>query len=406
MVPQFRPSYCILAATLALGVGSGPSSGSEPAVDCGCCCEASAAGWFTADYLHWWLQGDRVPALVTSSPSGTAQADAGQLELPTTAVLFGDDRINDRGRPGVRLGLGRWIDECGQWAIGGEFFWVGEDDDGFRAFSDGDPALARPFFNTDPNVNGQDAQLIAFDDSVNGDVLDGGVSVETASDIYSVNIDLHQLAVNNVSGGYGWRIEALAGYRFFRLDENLRISEDLLVTGGGGGVVVGTTFDIFDEFGASNEFHGFEVGSKTRCYHGLWTIDMLAKLGIGNNHQRVRIDGVTVVTVPNFAPLASSGGLLAQDSNIGAFEHDSFALLPELQINLARQLNDYWEFRVGYTLLFLTDVVRPGGHIDSSADGRFLDPLSPPFTPTNPAFTLDETSIWLQGVNFGLACQF
>jgi hypothetical protein len=285
-------------------------------------------------------------------------------------------------------------------------FWVGEDAESYSALSTGDPALSRPFFNSDPNVNAPDAELVAFDDPSDGDILDGGIRIESGSDIYSACIDLHQLLAFDGGGARGYRVESLLGYRFFRLDESLQITENLLITGGGGAIANGTTIDLVDQFGSSNEFHGFELGARTRCVRGLWAIDALAKLGLGNNRQRVRINGSTTVTVPTFDPLVTSGGLLAQDSNIGVFESDAFALLPELQVNLSRRLNEYWEARVGYTLLFLTDAVRPGSQIDATVDGRFLDPNAPPFTASHPAFALDERSVWLQGINLGLACRF
>jgi hypothetical protein len=106
--------------------------------------------------------------------------------------------------------------------------------------------------------------------------------------------------------------------------------------------------------------------------------------------------------VPGLAAFTSGGGLLAQSTNSGAFENDEFAFLPELQFNLGYQLTDFTRARIGYTLLYLTDSARPGAQIDRSVDGRFLDPLAGPFVPTNPAFGFDSTSVWLQGVNFGL----
>ncbi|MEL6899065.1 MAG: BBP7 family outer membrane beta-barrel protein, partial [Planctomycetota bacterium] len=43
--------------------------------------------WVSADYLLWDAAGVDVPALVTSSPNGTAQTAAGVLGQPNTSVL-------------------------------------------------------------------------------------------------------------------------------------------------------------------------------------------------------------------------------------------------------------------------------------------------------------------------------
>ena len=369
-----------------------------------CCPVPGADGWFTADYLHMWLQGDRVPALVTSSPLGTDRDDAGVLGLPSTTTLFGDERIGE-GQPGVRISLGRFLDNGCEYAFAGEFFWLGQDTELFSAYSDGNPGLMRPFFNTDPSVNAEDAELVAFDDPVDGDILDGRVAVDANNNIYSTSLYFTKALACRGGRYSGYRCESLAGYRYFQLEERLSINENLLATGGGG-VAIGTTFDITDRFATSNEFHGFECGLKTQCYRGPWTFDALAKLGLGNDHQRIRIDGSTTITVPTFSPFTTSGGLLVQDTNAGVYEFDEFALLPELRLQLGRRLTETCQFRVGYNLLFLTEALRPGPSIDRMVDGRFLDPLAPPFVATNPVFAQENSSVWLQGINLGILCYF
>src|SRR5580704_1335431 len=36
-------------------------------------------GWVDAEYLLWWMRGQTVPALVTTSPAGTPMSSAGVL---------------------------------------------------------------------------------------------------------------------------------------------------------------------------------------------------------------------------------------------------------------------------------------------------------------------------------------
>ena len=57
----------------------------EPAYEC--TCEQNVCPdrwWASADYLMWWVQGNQLPALVTTGPG------AGVLGQPGTSVLFGD----------------------------------------------------------------------------------------------------------------------------------------------------------------------------------------------------------------------------------------------------------------------------------------------------------------------------
>ena len=54
---------------------------------CSHCCKRMDV-WGSAEFLLWWSKGSVTPPLVTTSPSGTAQADAGVL--PDADVLFGE----------------------------------------------------------------------------------------------------------------------------------------------------------------------------------------------------------------------------------------------------------------------------------------------------------------------------
>ena len=49
-----------------------------------------------AEYLFAWVQGFRLPPLVTTSPAGTPRASAGILGLPTTGTVFLSVRDADK----------------------------------------------------------------------------------------------------------------------------------------------------------------------------------------------------------------------------------------------------------------------------------------------------------------------
>src|SRR5262245_31571922 len=65
--------------------------------------------WVRGEYLLWWLSAPKLPPLVTTSPPGTPQIDAGVLGSPGTAVLFGDSHVNGDVRSGGRVTLGGWL---------------------------------------------------------------------------------------------------------------------------------------------------------------------------------------------------------------------------------------------------------------------------------------------------------
>src|SRR5437879_4999432 len=75
-------------------------------------CGADTSGdrwWVSADYLFGWVRSSKLPPLVTTSPAGTPQASAGVVGQPGTTVLFGNSDVVGDMRPGIRLGMGAWL---------------------------------------------------------------------------------------------------------------------------------------------------------------------------------------------------------------------------------------------------------------------------------------------------------
>ena len=128
--------------------------GPPPEFDDDYCGPPCQAGWSACprrgpiyvrgEYLLWWVKGDSVPALVTTSPPTVTRAQAGVLGQPGTTVLFGDERLNQTARSGGRVVLGWWLDPRDR--IEGDFFMLGQANAGFDQTSGGTPILARPFF--------------------------------------------------------------------------------------------------------------------------------------------------------------------------------------------------------------------------------------------------------------------
>jgi hypothetical protein len=134
--------------------------------------------------LIWWGQGNPVPPLVTT----------GVLEEPGTEILFGDDRIDDAARGGVRLTLGYWLDDCRACGVEAHYAYLANDSGGgYFAESTGDPILARPFFNVGLGV--QNAQLLAYPE-----FHEGQISVDTLSEIHSAGVLLRQTLAPRLCG--------------------------------------------------------------------------------------------------------------------------------------------------------------------------------------------------------------
>jgi len=348
--------------------------------------------WLAFDFLLWQVSGYGVQPLVTSSPVGTPRPAAGVL--PGATILYGNETLEDDIRPGGRLRFGYWYDDFRTYGFEGSFAALGQESSNFAASSDGSTgSLGRPFFNEDPNINGQDALIIGFDEPGPADAFTGSTAVTTSSNVYNGHFAYRRLW--RQCGSH--RVDLTFGYRFFRLNEGLRINDDITVDGAAGGIV-GTNFQIEDLFETKSEFHGAELGLVSTYDHGYWTTEFIAKLALGNSRQEVMIDGSTVTTIGG-VPFTAEGGLLAQPTNIGHYRTDQFAVIPELNANFSYRATPNLKLTAGYTMIFVSDVIRPGDVLDYNVNGTQLGgALNGPATP---AFDFDSSGLWVYGLNLG-----
>lgn len=385
------------------------------------CCRGSRGRFYgSAEYLLWWFDGMQTPPLVTSSPAGTPQAQAGVLGQPNTQILYGNGDILDGSRDGLRFQLGTWFNDYQDLALEGDLFFFETASTGFSATgTGGTPILARPFFNMVP-VDGvgdvlppaEDAELVSFPG-----VVEGTVSVSARSEFSGAGLRLRAAicckeigATCNSCNPCGpaisptsvSRIDVIGGYRYLKLDERILIREDLnslLSTSPG-------TFDISDRFDTSNEFHGADIGFIWEWDSAKWSLELLSKLAIGNTHQRVNIAGQTTVSDAGVS-FTQDGGLLAQRSNSGTYRRDVFSVVPELGVTLGYRITPRLKATAGYTMLYWSRVARPGDHIDLDVNPNLFPPIVEPVVgPERPRFFWDDTALLAHGLNVGLDYRF
>jgi hypothetical protein len=143
----------ILAAAVSPRAGAAEFNAPPPT-------PSSSGFWIGADYLNWSSRGDKLLPLVTTSPGGTPIAQAGVLGAPSTTVLFGNGRVADGWRSGVRVSGGYWFDPQHSEGIEAQVLFLGNESTEFSASSGGTPILAEPF--TDAVSGMPNASLIAF----------------------------------------------------------------------------------------------------------------------------------------------------------------------------------------------------------------------------------------------------
>ncbi len=341
----------------------------------------------------WWTKGASLPPLVTAG-SGTS---AGVLGQPGTAELFGGS-VNDRMNSGGMFTVGGWFDE--EHLVGAQvtYFFLGTQSTTFTTGGSGAPgsiAIARPFF--DVSRNAQNAELVAYPN-----VASGTVHVDATTSLQGWSPSL----LVNVCCECNYRVDALVGFRYLQLRDNLNIDEDLTALPGAN-TTPGTRFQIHDSFNTRNEFYGGNVGFQGEWRSGKIFVDGMASVALGDNHQSVGIGGSTIITPPGGAATVNNGGLLALPSNIGHSTRDRFAVLPEAGLRVGYQITPNIRASVGYNFTYLSNVERPGKQIDIAIDPRQLPRIGGvAASGTSPARQGRSEDFWAQGVNFGLEFRY
>jgi hypothetical protein len=363
------------------------------------------------DYLSLWSKGNPLPPLVTTSPIGTPQAQAGRLpESATTEILFGNDRVDTDMRNGGRVTFGYWLIDGEFLGVEGQYFTLQQGSTNFNAssnFSGGDPnaiILARPFTNVDPIYPEpiQDAAIVAFPDGfitgsgnlVGTGTLDGSIDIRTTSNLQSAGALLRRLIWIDFT--MQRRLDLLLGYRFLRLDDSVTINDASTYIPSSGAV---PQFDFAsqDIFSSSNQFHGGEIGLKGQSQHGRLGIELIGKVAFGNNRQTTYINGWNSFN----GGAENVGGLLAQPTNIGTHERNVFAILPEADVNLKWDITCNIRATLGYMFVYVNRVQRSGDAIDlnvnpTQINGGTLDGAA------QPAFSSTDTTWWAHGATAGV----
>lgn len=356
--------------------------------------------WARAEYMQMILDGQNVPALVTSSPVGTDRQDAGILDTTGTRVLLGDDELVDGERSGARFEIGHYFHGESGLGISGSYLFADEETQDFATSSTRFGILARPFVDVAPTGIGNNAELIAFPGELNGNV-----SVHASTEFSAADVLLRGMLICQPDR----QLEGFIGYAYYQLDDELIVSDFRQVIGGGGGLAIGTTLRETDRFAVDNDFHGAALGVRSQTEFRGWSLASMLKLGLGVTTSNLSISGSTTASVPlgggGTDVSTRNSGLLAQGTNSGSEDFEEFAVAPELELTLSRRMNRDWNVSVGYRLMYISRVMRAGEQIDPLLNLSQLDPggLSGFASPSRTGFYNDLTA---QAITIGLMREF
>lgn len=379
--------------------------------DCGVCEGYGTNGvWMRIDYLQWWTKGSRLPPLVAT----------GTVADPRATILFGDSTVFRGARSNARFRLGYWLDACQTFSVEAEYFDLGSKSAQFSEPCATGRILSRPFFDV---VNQQEsAQIITFPEVAAGCI---GVTAkdyfssagswfrynlfwvepcydecDAYGDEYACQIDCASPRNSSI-----FRLDVVAGFRHYRYSDSLSIREGVISLNPSGPMAIGTRFDINDRFAATNKFNGAELGLIAQVNRGRWSLELAAKMALGNNRRTVLIDGTTTIASPGLDPDNYAGGVLALPTNMGHYVSNNFVVIPEFGIDVGYQVNDRTRVYVGYNVLAWANIVRSGDQVDLGINPTQLPPGTLVGEP-RPAFEFKESSFWAQGLNLGLEVNF
>jgi hypothetical protein len=166
---------------------------------------------------------------------------------------------------------------------------------------------------------------------------------------------------------------------------------------------------VVDRFRTENRFHGVNLGLAGELRRGRYFGAFKGSVGLGSIYQTLDVSGGQNLLTTTGGVTNAVGGLLAlPGANIGTFTQRKYGVVPEANLTLGVYLTPNLRFGVGYSLLYMNSVIRPGDQIDPVVDATRIPnfPLDPPATAVNPprprAWPLRTTDIFAQGITFSL----
>lgn len=351
--------------------------------------------WHNLELLFWWPKPQPLPPLVTTARGQSPAVFGG----PNTSLLVGNQSIDSPDVAGGRFTLGFAVNPEETAGLAVTYFFLGSRT---SSVSVGDAvagrgrSVARPVI--DP-LTGDEAAVAA---AVPGQ-FEGVIDAATTTRVTGWEVS----GIVNLFAGPRARVSAVTGYRYFMVNEGLRIDQTTLYPAGAGPAVLASAADQFD---AHTRFHGGQLGLTADLTRGPVFLELAGKVGLGQAVAVVRVSGQSVAVSPGFPPAISyfPGGVLAQPTNTGRWVRSGFAVLPEGTVKLGYRLADRSRMYVGYNFLYLSEAVRPGEQIDRTVDLAQVPLIGQPGTPgaERPAPLITRSDFWVQGLMFGLEYRY
>ncbi|HVK19014.1 MAG TPA: BBP7 family outer membrane beta-barrel protein [Fimbriiglobus sp.] len=356
--------------------------------------------WEALEYLVWWPKGQPLPPLVTTGRGLTPPVVGG----PNTVLLVGGMPIDTPDVSGARFTFGYAVNTAETAGLAFTYLFLGTRTSSASVARSGS---SRGQFVARPIINATTGQPDVIPVAVPG-AFGGLVEANTTTRVTGWEIT----GVANLFAGPQLRLNALAGYRYFMVNEGLRIGQTNLFPPVPGQVLPVLTSSA-DQFDAHNRFHGGQLGLTADLTRGPVFVEVTGKVALGESIMVVRVSGQSVAVplgLPLQPPQFFDGGVLGQPSNSGRTVRSEFAVLSEAVVKVGYRFRDRSRFYVGYNFLYLSEAVRPGDQVDTTVDPSQVPLLgrasADDAMAARPSPVLNRSDFWAQGLIFGLEYRY
>lgn len=331
--------------------------------------------------LLYTTNGYSAPPLVTTSPPAAPLGQIGVMGQPDTEVVAGgaDDSLGNGLRTGGRFTVGSWFDPRRRVGVQGEIFVLGDGNGRIFESQPSDGVIARPYTDI-----GLDPAGVPAAEVVNLDGLSrGAMTIDASTRVFSA---APSLRLN----------QATLGYRYFRFDETLRISESFEPDNGL--FPDGTNYAFTDVYRTKNRFHGFDVGFDMQRQLNRLTLGAIGKVALGQMTRTVDLRGNSSVLVPGAVDSQFNTGFYNTVGKTGVSTDRKLAAIPEFGLRMGYLVGPNLRLTVGYNVLYLGGLARPGSQVDQAVDPALL--LANAAATERVRDTTYE-DVWLHGTSIG-----
>ncbi|AWM41526.1 hypothetical protein GobsT_74200 [Gemmata obscuriglobus] len=342
--------------------------------------------WASGDYVLAWYTPIRTPPLIQAVPAALAN----QSTSNGAVTLFPENnRINFGAFNGIRASVGANFEKFGV-EVGG--FVLERQGESSSFFNNGNPvALGQGYISAG---SGLPTTLFA---SLPGQ-YSGGVSAAAQSRLWGLDGNIRRAWYTFLFD----TTDVLVGFKYLDLHESLTVYSPSVFPSGG---VISSS----DSVRTSNRFYGGYVGINSRLGNERgFGLDLTSKSGLGGVAQRAELVGSNSFIPAGGAADIEPAGLYARGLNAGTFTRSKVAYTQDFDLKLTYNFNPWFQVSFGYSLMYMSSAIRPGGAIDAvvnDSNVRFVAQPTPS-TLARPAFAWRTDGLTVNALTFGARLQY